>query len=275
MTLPELAIKRPVTTLMLIVSMIVLGTVALVKLPLAFLPDVIEPELFVQVPYEDASPEQVERMIARPLEEVLGSVKDLRHMWTRCDQSGMRMRLEFDWSSDMHLARVEVWERIDRVRGELPDDVGDISFAQLEHEREYFLGAHVSNFTKIDNVGRYVFAREQRGHLRRNREGVPRTSTPHGRSAKHENTRTIHFGGQYCPAKPILIDVDVAAVEWRHFPVCVGIPSGAEVRVLFEIADRPGSARVGVGVEPKIALSWVGIEKCEQAERDQFDRDDK
>ncbi len=68
MTLPELAIKRPVTTLMIIVSMIVLGTVALVKLPLAFLPDVVEPELFVHVAYEDASPEQVERMIARPLE---------------------------------------------------------------------------------------------------------------------------------------------------------------------------------------------------------------
>ena len=136
MTLPELAIKRPVTTLMIIVSMIVLGAVALVKLPLAFLPDVIEPELFVHVPYESASPEQVERMIARPLEEVLGSVKDLRHMWTRCDQSGMRMRLEFDWSSDMHLARVEVWERIDRVRGELPDDVGDISVSRNWDSRD-------------------------------------------------------------------------------------------------------------------------------------------
>jgi len=136
LTLPELAIKRPVTTLMIIVSMIVLGTVALVKLPLAFLPDVVEPELFVHVAYENASPEQVERMIARPLEDVLGSVKGLQHMWTRCDQSGMRMRLEFDWSSDMHLARVEVWERIDRVRGELPDDIGDISVSRNWDSRD-------------------------------------------------------------------------------------------------------------------------------------------
>ncbi len=50
MTLPELAIKRPVTTLMILVSMVVLGAVALERLPLAFLPDVEQPQLFVRCP---------------------------------------------------------------------------------------------------------------------------------------------------------------------------------------------------------------------------------
>ena len=57
MTLPEFAIKRHVTTLMIIVSLVVLGGVALFRLPLAFLPDVVEPELFVSLPYPNASPE--------------------------------------------------------------------------------------------------------------------------------------------------------------------------------------------------------------------------
>jgi len=55
-TLPELAIKRPVTILMVLVSIIVLGLVALQRLPLAFMPDFVEPELFVHLPYENASP---------------------------------------------------------------------------------------------------------------------------------------------------------------------------------------------------------------------------
>jgi multidrug efflux pump subunit AcrB len=55
MTLPELAIKRHVTTLMIIVSLVVLGGVALMRLPLAFLPDVERPYLFVRVPYANAS----------------------------------------------------------------------------------------------------------------------------------------------------------------------------------------------------------------------------
>ncbi len=127
MTLPEIAIRRPVTTLMIIISLVVLGAVALLRLPLAFMPDVQQPELFVQLPYENASPEQVERMVVRPVEDALGSLKGLKSMWSRCGSDGGNIRLGFDWSTDMHLARVEVWEQIDRVRGDLPDDMGDIT----------------------------------------------------------------------------------------------------------------------------------------------------
>jgi len=125
-TLPEIAIRRPVTALMLLLSMVVLGCVALARLPLAFMPDIVEPELFVNLPYDNASPEQVERMIVRPVEDALGSVKGLQTMWSRCGTDGGRIRLGFDWGMDMHLARVDVWERLDRIRGELPDDMGDI-----------------------------------------------------------------------------------------------------------------------------------------------------
>ena len=71
MTLPEIAIKRHVTMLMIIVSLVVLGTVALFRLPLAFMPDFEQPRLFVQLPYQNASPAQVERLIVRPVEEAL------------------------------------------------------------------------------------------------------------------------------------------------------------------------------------------------------------
>ncbi|HPF69581.1 MAG TPA: efflux RND transporter permease subunit, partial [Candidatus Krumholzibacteria bacterium] len=126
MTLPEIAIRRPVTTLMVLVSIVVLGAVALTRLPLAFMPDIVQPELFVQLPYENASPEQVERMVVRPVEDAVGGVKGLQSMWSMCGSEGGRIRLEFSWDTDMHLARVEVWERIDRIRGDLPDDLGDI-----------------------------------------------------------------------------------------------------------------------------------------------------
>jgi len=126
-TLPEIAIRRPITTLMLLISVIVLGAVALTRLPLAFLPDVERPMLFVRVPYSNATPEQVERMVVRPLEEALGSVKGVRNMESSCDRDGGRVRLEFDWGHPLDLARVEIREKLDRVRRELPDDVGDVT----------------------------------------------------------------------------------------------------------------------------------------------------
>jgi len=136
MTLPELAIKRHVTTLMIIVSLLVLGLVALVKLPLAFMPEVVEPELFVRFSYENASPEQIERMIVRPAEDALGSISGLKEMWSRCGDDGGMVRLEFDWSQDMQIARVEVWERIDRIRRDLPEDIGDITVSTNWDSRE-------------------------------------------------------------------------------------------------------------------------------------------
>jgi HAE1 family hydrophobic/amphiphilic exporter-1 len=126
MNLPELAIRRHVTTLMILVSLVVLGAVALARLPLAFMPEVEEPELFVILPWDNASPEQVERMVVRPVEDALGSVKGVTSMWSRCDSEGGRIRLGFDWGHDLQVARVDIWEKIDRVRRDLPDDLGDI-----------------------------------------------------------------------------------------------------------------------------------------------------
>ncbi len=136
MTLPEIAIKRPVAMMMLLVSIVLMGAVALLRLPLAFMPDIEEPELFVQLPYESASPEQVERMIVRPVEDALGSVKGLQSLWSSCDGDGGRIRLGFDWGADLHLARTEVWERIDRIRGDLPEDMGDILVSTSWDSRE-------------------------------------------------------------------------------------------------------------------------------------------
>lgn len=129
MTLPELAIRRPVTTLTIIISLVVLGSVALVRLPLGFMPEVERPILFVQVPFPNSTPEQTERLIVRPIEEVLGSVKGVDSMTSMCNADSGRVSLEFAWGHEMSLARAEVLERIDRIRGELPDTIGDITIS--------------------------------------------------------------------------------------------------------------------------------------------------
>jgi HAE1 family hydrophobic/amphiphilic exporter-1 len=126
MTLPEIAIKRHVTMLMIIVSLVALGTVALFRLPLAFMPDFENPMLFVRFDYPNASPAQTERLVIRPAEEALGSVNGLRNMWSHVDNNGGMVGLEFDWSQNMKVARTDVWEKIDRARRDLPDDIGDI-----------------------------------------------------------------------------------------------------------------------------------------------------
>ena len=136
MTLPELAIRRPVTTLTILASLVVLGLVALDRLPLGFMPDVERPTLWVQVPFPNATPEQTERLVVRPIEEALGSVKGVESMWSNCDSDGGRVRLDFAWGHEMSLARAEVIERVDRIRRDLPDTVGDITIGGNWDARE-------------------------------------------------------------------------------------------------------------------------------------------
>jgi len=130
MTLPELAVKRPIATLMALVSLLVLGLIALTRLELAFMPEAEQKRLFVIVNYQNASPKAIERMIVRPLEESLASINGLSNLSSRSDFRGARIILNFDFDVNMDLARAEIRERIDRTRDELPDDVDRITLAE-------------------------------------------------------------------------------------------------------------------------------------------------
>ncbi|MCF6194234.1 MAG: efflux RND transporter permease subunit, partial [Kangiellaceae bacterium] len=136
MTLPELAVKKPIATLMLLVSLLVLGIIALSRLELAFMPESEQKGLWVVVEYPNASPKSTEKMILRPLEESLSSISGLEHMLAMGDQRGGRIRLQFGFEVNMDLVRAEIRERIDRTRDELPDDVDRIILSESYNTRE-------------------------------------------------------------------------------------------------------------------------------------------
>jgi len=136
MTLPELAVKKPIATLMLLVSLLVLGIIALSKLELAFMPESEQKSIWVVVAYPNASPKSTEKMILRPLEESLSSINGLEHMMAMGDQRGGRIRMQFGFEVNMDLVRAEIRERIDRTRNELPDDVDRIILSENWNPRE-------------------------------------------------------------------------------------------------------------------------------------------
>lgn len=136
MTLPELAVKRPIATLMALLSLLVLGVIAISRLELAFMPESEQKNLFVVVEYQNASPKAIERMIIRPLEESLSSINGLNNIWSNSDHRGGRVNLNFEFDVDMDLARAEIRERIDRTRDELPDDLERVIVADNWNPRQ-------------------------------------------------------------------------------------------------------------------------------------------
>lgn len=121
--LTRFALRRPVTVCMVFLSMLVLGMVATRLLPLEKFPGVDIPQIMIQVPYPDASPAEVERLITRPLEEALASMTGVREMRSFSRENGVDLVLDFAWDENINARNLEVREQIDRIRPLLPADV--------------------------------------------------------------------------------------------------------------------------------------------------------
>src|SRR5688572_19010623 len=124
MSVAELSIKRPVTTIMFFVSMFVIGLIAAIRLPLEAFPEVSPPFIFVNVPYVGSTPEEVERTVLRPIEESMSTMSGIKRIESEAKADGATIFMQFtDWERDVSIAASEARERIDAIREDLPDDL--------------------------------------------------------------------------------------------------------------------------------------------------------
>ncbi len=117
------ALKRPVTTLMVFACFVVIGIISSRMLPLEFFPDVDAPFLGVDIPYPGSTPEEVERRITRPAEEVLATISDVKRMSSYSHENGAWVEMEFDWGIDSNIKALEAREKLEGIRHLLPDDL--------------------------------------------------------------------------------------------------------------------------------------------------------
>jgi hydrophobic/amphiphilic exporter-1 (mainly G- bacteria), HAE1 family len=144
MSLPRFSVRNPVTTGMLVVTVVVMGMLSLTRISLDMFPSFERPVLQVTVPYPDASPAEVERRIVRPLEEALGTVRRLETIRATASQNRGRIELEFQAGTNMDLAALEVRERVEQVRRDLPSDVQRIDMRRFSSDEQPVLRAAVS-----------------------------------------------------------------------------------------------------------------------------------
>ena len=120
MSIPRLAIQRPVTMFMLSGVIILLGMLALFRLPVDLMPDVSYPSLTVRVGYAGVGPLEIEELITRPIEQAMSAVAGLERLESTSSEGSSRVTLNFAWGTDLNEAADDVRNRLDRVRGRLP-----------------------------------------------------------------------------------------------------------------------------------------------------------
>ena len=119
----EFALRRPVTTVVVFVALSLTGLIASRLLPLEKFPDIEFPGIFIQVPYEGSTPEEVERLITRPVEEALATLSGVERMESTSTESQAQIFLQFGWDQSMGAKGIEARAKVDGIRGQLPRDV--------------------------------------------------------------------------------------------------------------------------------------------------------
>src|SRR6056297_1383484 len=118
----KFSLRRPVTTMMIFVSLIVVGLIATRMVPLEFMPNITFPGAFVELPYPDSTPTEVNENIARPVEEVLATLSGVEQINSNSGENNAGVIVLFKQGTDIDIKAIEIKEKIESIRNQLPDD---------------------------------------------------------------------------------------------------------------------------------------------------------
>ena len=123
MFISDLAIKRPVLTIVSILALVVFGIAALLQLDTDEFPDVQPPIVAIAVPYPGASPDVVEREVIEPVEEVLSGISGVDKITSNSLDSFGTIIVQFVFEKNLQEATQEIRDEISGIRNELPTEM--------------------------------------------------------------------------------------------------------------------------------------------------------
>ncbi|MEQ9609190.1 MAG: efflux RND transporter permease subunit, partial [Kiloniellaceae bacterium] len=118
----DAAISHSRTVILALVLILVAGTVAYQTIPKEDSPDVNIPTLYVNMVHEGISPEDAERLLIKPMEKELRAIEGVKEMTSTAYLGGANVVMEFDAGFDADMALIDVREKVDLAKAELPED---------------------------------------------------------------------------------------------------------------------------------------------------------
>ncbi|HMB52642.1 MAG TPA: efflux RND transporter permease subunit, partial [Thermoanaerobaculia bacterium] len=163
MRLVEFSLKRRVTISMVAVAVVLFGVVAFGRLPVSLLPDLSYPSLTVETRYDGAAPAEVESLVTRPIEEVVGVVSGVQRLTSSSQPGISQVVLEFEWGRDMDFAALDVRQKLDLLS--LPRDTTRPVLLRFDPANEpvlrlYLTGDETTSTTELRYVADEVIKKD-------------------------------------------------------------------------------------------------------------------
>jgi HAE1 family hydrophobic/amphiphilic exporter-1 len=125
MNLSNLAVRRPITTSMFFLALLIFGSIAFLRLPIDILPDITYPSITIVTDYDGAGPQEIERLITEPIEKNVSTISNIKDVRSTSGEDTSIVTVDFNWGADLAESANDIRERLDRARRFLPDDAED------------------------------------------------------------------------------------------------------------------------------------------------------
>jgi multidrug efflux pump subunit AcrB len=123
MFISDFAIKRPLVTVVAMLTLVVFGVFALFKLKTDEFPDVVPPVASVGLIYPGASPDGVEKEVLKPVEDQISSITGVKTIMGKAYDGYGSIIIEFEFGKDMNEATQEIRDGISAIRSDLPTEL--------------------------------------------------------------------------------------------------------------------------------------------------------
>jgi HAE1 family hydrophobic/amphiphilic exporter-1 len=128
----RISIQKPITMLMVLMTLVVFGVYTYRMLAVDLMPDVALPIATVQVVYPGAGPEEVETSVVEKMEEGLSTLDGLDRLQVFIMEGVAVFVLEFGMKTDIDIAAMDIKDRIDATRPRLPSGIEDPVVAKID-----------------------------------------------------------------------------------------------------------------------------------------------
>ncbi len=131
MNIAELAIKRPIFVIMIVVSILTLGFIGYNSMGVDMLPDIEYPTISVTTVYAGASAEEIENLVTKPMEDALAVVEGLDTLSSTSAESVSIITARFSLGADVKYAETKVRDAVNKAKWKLPEDAEDPSIQRF------------------------------------------------------------------------------------------------------------------------------------------------
>lgn len=123
MNIARLAIKRPLFITCLVILLLVMGGISLSRLGIDLFPPIDYPVVTVVTMYPGANPEEIEKLISKPLEEQISTIAGIKRLSSRNMESASIVIAEFTYETEVRYAEEKMREKVALARNNLPTDL--------------------------------------------------------------------------------------------------------------------------------------------------------